>query len=1026
MDNGGRLYELFLALFRSEAELARFLVLDGRLPTYQLSSGSSLSSYAFQVAQALQQQDLIDESLFAALEQRAPERSQDIREVARFYRAGGEPARAVRGVDAPGGPVASGPVPPEVAELARQLQADFAALEVPDEPATALDAEHWPWTAAAAVLGSFQPSTLWPLPGSDPGGSALTALADFVFISFDGSWVLREEIRVPCLQRLSEQDGFLAALDANLALADLHRELIRELIYGWPTPLAERSTRELEALGVVAGWLEPVLGADLRVSRAAITAAAERRLLLDPLRSLVGTHFRGRTEELETISNHILGTGPEEILCVQGPGGIGKSSLMGKVLLDLEAQANFGQPVSFAYIDFDRARHNPHDPIGLVEQVARQLRLLYATAAEAQQFAAVESFSAGTDVERAAEILQIDRSRTLPAMVGALAERLLQVRGLYAPGRVALVLALDTFEEVQIKGPGAVHYVLDLIQQLELALPDLRVIVSGRAVIREFDKTASTRVIRLGDLDPEAADAVLAGLGVPGPGLRRQIAEKFGRNPLTLHLAARALADAYVDDDYLDAIINQADTLAKVSSELVQGMLYGRILGHIADPDVVKVAYPGLAVRRITVDVLREVLAEPCGFAPERAQAIFERLQTEVATFELEDPGTLYHRQDLRRVMLRIMHDDPGQAQVVSLIHQRAAAYYALRDGDQARAEELYHRLTGGEDPRSFDRTWTPKLNPLLASAMEEPLPPRARNWLSQRLGLMPPGGRDEWDQEDWEADAASRASSWLASNLPAECLAVLSERAERLEGSRLYALEVTARAAVGDLDQAAEVLERGLRSAVGIDDYAAQLELSELAITVRARQGNPEGVLEAVSSAVSLADLTGQPARAIQALTSAVVALEQLGRGDGVAELKAEISRRFARFSRSEMRAEPELVRRVLHTAGTTDSAVLVHAAVEVGDVRDQRDAVFVDDTFALQRLLNQTSSSARPALAELAGEVGLPEQGWSVEDLTRSAVRFGRTGKAIALGLDYAQDDRGSRQLVVENLLRPIQPSA
>ena len=76
---------------------------------------------------------------------------------------------------------------------------------------------------------------------------------------------------------------------------------------------------------------------------------------------------------------------------------------------------------------------------------------------------------------------------------------------------------------------------------------------------------------------------------------------------------------------------------------------------------------------------------------------------------------------------------------------------------------------------------------------MEEPLPPRARNWLGQRLGLMPPGGRDEWDQEDWEADAASRASSWLASNLPAECLTVLSERAERLEGSRLYALEVTA-----------------------------------------------------------------------------------------------------------------------------------------------------------------------------------------------------------------------------------------
>ena len=500
-----------------------------------------------------------------------------------------------------------------------------------------------------------------------------------------------------------------------------------------------------------------------------------------------------------------------------------------------------------------------------------------------------------------------------------------------------------------------------------------------------------------------------------------QIVEQFGRNPLTLRLAARALAGTDTAEGSVDAVITQANALAKVSIELVQGFLYSRILGHIADPDVVKVAYPGLAVRRVTVEVLREVLAEPCGFDQERAEDIFERLRDEVGMFDLEDPDTLRHRQDLRRLMLRTMRDEPRQAQVVTQIHRRAAAYYASKTGRDARAEQIYHRLMGDEDPRSFNKLWAPSLKPLLASAIEEPLPPRARRWLSRRLGEAPTDERNEWEQEDWEADAASQASSWLASNLPDRCLAVLSERSQRLPGSRLYALEIAARLTLGDLEGAADVLERGLRSAVDCGDHIVQLELMEQAITLRVRQGDGPGVVETARSAVALADLTGQRARGIQALTDAVEALQELG-SDGEAEaLNAEISRRFGRFSRSDMRSQPELVRRVLQTAGTTDSRVLVHAALQVGDLRQERDAVFIEDSFVLQRLLSQTSSDAQPALDALASELGLPEKGWDMTDMTSRAVRFGRTGKAIALGLNYAGDERAARQLVVDNLVRP-----
>jgi hypothetical protein len=246
--------------------------------------------------------------------------------------------------------------------------------------------------------------------------------------------------------------------------------------------------------------------------------------------------------------------------------------------------------------------------------------------------------------------------------------------------------------------------------------------------------------------------------------------------------------------------------------------------------------------------------------------------------------------------MLRMMRDDPRQALVVKQIHELAAEYYRVRDGDVPRAEEIYHRLMAGEDVRALSRRWEPRLNPLLASAIEEPLPPRARTWLARRLGLAAGNDRDTWDQEDWEDDAASRASSWLSSGLPIRALEVLTERSLRLPGSRLYALDVAAHTALGNLAQAAEALGRGLHDAINVGDHGAQLELLEAAITVRARQGDGPGVVEAVRSAVALTDVTGEPTRAIAALTGAVALVQGLGLHDEVAALSAEIVRRFGK----------------------------------------------------------------------------------------------------------------------------------
>ena len=1018
MNGPERLADLFLGLFDNEAAFRRFLALYRFQAPAALPPGATFRTLAAQAAETLMETGQINAALFDALTARSPDRRADISEVARFYGVGDEPSPVSGGTDIPGDEV-----PPELADFARQLLSDFGELQVPDELARVMDHDYWPWAAVAAVLGSFQPTALRPLPGPAPRDSALVALADFIFVSFDGSWVLQREFRVPCLQRLRDQGNLDDAIAANRGLPDAHRDLVDSLARGRRPALARLDTASLATLAAVIDWLEPVLGSELPVSGTEVGAVAERRLLLDPLRALTGQHFRGRAKELSMIGDHIKLRTPWNVLCIQGPGGIGKSSLMGRVLLDLEDGRAFADnAVSYVYIDFDRARHDPHDPIGLLEQMARQLRLLYATAAEvSSEFAGLESVSAGTDLDYAAELLQISRSPSLSEMVSALAQRLLEVRDRYNPGAPSLVVALDTFEEVQSRGPGAIYNVRDLISRLQQALPDMRVLVSGRGVVREFTDDRLTSIMRLGDLAAEDAESLLESLGVADPALREQIVMQFGSSPLTLHLAARALIETDSDEDPFDAVIAQADALAKVSLELVQGVLYRRILGHIADPDVVKVAYPGLAVRRITIDVLRDVLAGPCDFDPARAEAIFVRLQRDVAMFDLEDRDTLLHRPDVRRLMLRMMRDDPRQTPVVKKIHELAAEYYGSKDGDVSRAEEIYHRLMAGDDTRALSRRWDPKLNPLLASALEEPLPPRARTWLGRRLGLVAGDERDTWDQEDWEDDAASRVSSWLNSGLPSQALGVLSERSVRLAGSRLFALEVAAHLALDNLSKAGEALDRGLRDAIDVGDHGAQLELLEAAIKVRARQGDGPGVVEAVRSAVALTSVTGEPYRAIEVLTSAVGVLQELGLDDEVAALNAEIARRFARLSRSDMREQPELVRRVLYTAGPTDSGVLVHAAAEVGDLSKESDPVFYEDSLILQRLLNQTSNTARPAIAELATEVGLPKEGWDLGEVTSRAVRFGRAGKVIALGLDYARDDQQARQFVVDNLVRP-----
>ena len=102
---------------------------------------------------------------------------------------------------------------------------------------------------------------------------------------------------------------------------------------------------------------------------------------------------------------------------------------------------------------------------------------------------------------------------------------------------------------------------------------------------------------------------------------------------------------------------------------------------------------------------------------------------------------------------------------------------------------------------------------------------------------------------------------------------------------------------------------------------------------------------------------------------------------------------------------------------AGLTESTVLVRAAEETGDSFNDR--VFKDDSFAVTRLLDQTTSAGVEQVGMLAAEMGFTGTDWTHGELAQALARSGRVGEAITLGLKFAGDEGAARELVVNELV-------
>lgn len=563
----------------------------------------------------------------------------------------------------------------------------------------------------AAVSGGLNPAALV----KDASMQAASIVLDQLAPSFDRawkaqawSWTLKSERRAAVLKDIppNELAGVLAA--ASAVVTDTAGTVLRTLLSpaarpAVPAPLGDKLLAHEWAVTV-----KPKLKDELE----ALRRQAVQSEALRTFDNLLNDGFVGRTDELQRLREFMEQpdtadetSGEVPVLPVSGIGGSGKSTLLAQALRPMVQQAfdNSAAPMVVS-MDFDRRTLLAGAELELSFELSRQLGRYFPDIAQQlsqlRDSVSLQRAQRGELGKNRYDASQESSSRhgnEFDYQAGPI------LQGAGARGR-RLILVLDTFEEWQREQyqhhsqNSAVRRVLDWLVTLKDAWQlRLRVIVSGRAPLPDgIGLAVASRPIRLGELKRAESVDLLKTLGLPVTAAR-SMAAMAGGMPLSLKLAARYYLQL-PKERRADFVRDAAAEMHGIDAALRQGLLYRRFLDHIADARARQVAHPGLALRRVSPVLIREVLAQPCGLGvldDDAAQTLFELLAREVWLVEQAAPD-LVHRPELRKVMLHAMRADPEQAPKLQAVHEAAVKWYSgLRaPTQQDLAEGLYHRLS--------------------------------------------------------------------------------------------------------------------------------------------------------------------------------------------------------------------------------------------------------------------------------------------------------------------------------------------
>ncbi len=591
----------------------------------------------------------------------------------------------------------------------------------------------------AAVLWSFDPATFTP--------DEVETLRPLTSDATAARWTLQTAER----QRLLREAGSLKALRAARGKAfasdDPRQRVIDRILAGPPYPLDEVDEADLPYWLQAVRWFEGV--APELPTAGEVNRELERRRVRSRLKAIATDNFQGREEELATLAEWYANDAAPPMV-ITGIGGVGKSALLGFFALTLPAEA------VLLWLDFDRADIAPDDAVSMLRLLGQQVALQ------------VAGFTAPEPVEEqwqeAAHALGV-------ALAAATA---------HGP---APLLALDGFEVAQhVRQYGEIW---DLLEALLADVPRLHVVVSGRAPVRDLKLAGrASQSIHLTGLARPDAEALLAGAGITDPALVGPILDISQGVPLMLLLAVywrRAGGEMRELPDDLPR-------------ELIGGFLYQRILDRVIDQSLKPLARSALVLRRLTVELLADALADQLPAGTDAAD-VFERLSRELALVEATDAalpapgmalapsgGALILRPEVRSATLRLLERE--DADFVFKIDARAAVWYAGQDLADATnvAELVYHRLRI-RDVDGAAAVWRPECANLLLRAEEDMPEGAARDWLLEALKAAT---TDAPPLEAWEKDAVERLRAALGRGLARVAPGILAERPERSANSPL------------------------------------------------------------------------------------------------------------------------------------------------------------------------------------------------------------------------------------------------
>jgi cellulose synthase operon protein C len=702
----------------------------------------------------------------------------------------------------------------------------------PAKPDSLDSSPEWPYLAASAVLTTFEAENLRPASpvnkADDAGDFSLVAAmlmrhAEPIKVGpASGRWRLRDDVRRRVLKTLGSRERMQSALFANVAAQpddNTQRALVELISHPTPPSLSGRSLEELLGWERAVDWLEAARITPLP-SRTEILGHIERHKLFEPMTRLVAG-FEGREDELRALRayvDHLPSEGLFEALgrlagrireafrgrpplVIHGPGGAGKSTLIAKFILD-HAGPDHTQPMPFVLLDFDRSTLDPVRPDALLTEVANQVRTQFPELAEASALVTDMSGAslAGADL---ADYTKTDFDAFAIARRGLIA----LLNEVAARSNRNILFVIDTFEIVQRRGPTAVYSLLKFAAELLVAVRCLRVVIVGRGVLRKqdfpfADDAPEWTPMPLGGFDPVAGRAYLRARLKPyqlppvSDAHLDRLVQQVNGNPLGLRLAAQVFAREGLAG--VEEAIGRQRISAAVAEERVQGLLHARIVEHLDNEDLKKLADPGLIVRRLTPDVLSEVLAGPCGITFENTspQLLFIALRNEVSLVEMINDTTVRHRPDVRLIMLPSQRRRLGD--LARQIDDAAVRYWEKFTGPVERAEELYHRMWRGDSVDELEARWMPDAAPQLEDALDEfqVVAPEgeARIWLSEKLDReLPDEVRLQTSQRAWERDAERKARRLMDSRQWEEAQRVIHERppAEWTDNSPLWLTDI-------------------------------------------------------------------------------------------------------------------------------------------------------------------------------------------------------------------------------------------